>query len=61
VVSVIDRAELVQIQKVGQLACIHAIILVAVLQQSVPSWIADHQLRDMRLQQVVQPGGPGSF
>ena len=50
VVSVIDRVELVHEEKVGQLACIYAVILVAVLQQGIPPRIADHQLRNMGLQ-----------
>ena len=60
-VSVIDRAQLVVVQQFGQLPGIHAVILVAFLQQGIPTRIADHHFCDMRLQQVVQPGGPGSF
>ena len=60
-VSVIDRAQLVVLQQFGQLPRIDAVILIAFLQQGIPTRIADHQFRDMGLQQVVQPGGPGSF
>ena len=60
-VSVIDRAQLVVVQQFGQLPRIDAVILVAFLQQSIAARIADHQFRDVGLQQVVQPGGPGSF
>ena len=56
---VIDRAELVHVQPVGQLACIDPVILVP-LSAIIPR-IAHHEFRYMRLQQVVQPGGPGSF
>jgi hypothetical protein len=35
--------------------------LTAFLQQSVSARIANHQFRHVGLQQVVQPGGPGSF
>jgi hypothetical protein len=61
VVSVIDRAQLVVVQQFGQLPGIDAVILVAFLQQSIAAWIADHHFRDMGLQQVVQPGRPGSL
>ena len=61
VLAVIDRVELVQVQQFGQLACIDAITLVAIFQQGIPTRIAHHQFRDVRLQQVVQPGGPSSF
>src|SRR5215470_10943386 len=60
-VSVIDRAQLVVLQQFGQLPRIDAVILIALLQQSISAWIANHQSRDPGLQQVVQPGGPGSF
>jgi hypothetical protein len=30
-------------------------------QIDIPSWIAHHDFRDVWLEQVVQPGGPGSF
>src|SRR6266851_6967278 len=61
VFAVIDRLQLVQVQQFGQLACIDAITLVAIFQQGIPTRIAYHQFRDVWLQQVVQPGGPGSF
>ena len=60
-VSVIDRAQLVVLQQFGQLPRIHAVMLIALLQQGIPTRIADHHSGDVRLQQVVQPGGPGSF
>src|SRR6516225_1553078 len=60
-VSVIDRAQLVVLQQFGQLASIHAIILIAFFQQSIAPRIANYQFADVGLQQVVQPGGPGSF
>jgi TolB-like protein len=61
VLSVIDRLQLVEVQQFGQLACIDAVTLVAFFQQRIAARIAHHHLRDARLQQVVQPGGPGSF
>src|SRR6516165_7936719 len=60
-VSVIHRAQLVVLQQFGQLARIHAIILIAFFQQSISPRIANYQFADVALQQVVQPGGPGSF
>jgi hypothetical protein len=56
---VIDRAELVHVQPVGQLACIDLVILVPL--SGILPRIAHHQFRYVRLQQVVQPGGPGPF
>jgi len=61
VVAVIDRSQLVVVQQFGQLPCVNAVILVAFLQQGIPTRIADHQFRDTGLQEVVQPGRPGSF
>ena len=60
VVSVIDRAQLVVVQQFGQLPGVHAVILVAFLQQGIPTRIADHHFPDRGLQEVVQPG-PSSF
>src|ERR1700758_3722498 len=60
-VSVIDRAQLVVLQQLGEFPRIDAIILTAFLQQSIAARIADYESRDAGLQQVVQPGGPGSF
>src|SRR5713101_1147498 len=57
--AVIDRAELVHVQPVGQLACIDLVILVPL--PGVLPRIAHHEFRYVRLQQVIQPGGPGSF
>src|SRR5215469_14807488 len=60
-VSVIHRAQLVVLQQFGEFARIHAIILIAFFQQSISPRIANYQFADVGLQQVVQPGGPGSF
>jgi len=48
-------------QQLGQLAGINLVGLITFFQQSSPSWITHHDFRDMRLYQVVQPRGPGSF
>lgn len=60
-VSVIDRGELVVVQQFLQLPGIHVIILVAFLQQGIPTRIATRHFCNLWFQQVVQPDGPGSF
>src|SRR4030081_1754437 len=57
--AVIDRAQLVHVQPVRQLTSIYAVIRVAL--SGILSGIAHHQFRDVRVQQVVPPRGPGSF
>jgi hypothetical protein len=37
------------------------VTLAALFQQGILLWIAHHDLRDVGLEQVVQPGGPSSF
>ena len=59
--SVIDRLELVAAQQISQLPCVDAVTLVAVVQQGILARIAHHDFRDVRLDQVVQPGGRRSF
>src|SRR5215831_3291965 len=60
-VCMVYGAQLVVLQQFGQLARIHAIILIAFFQQSIAPRIANYQFADVGLQQVVQPAGPGSF
>ena len=55
--SVVDRVQLIVPLQLGQLLRIDPIALIAVLQQSCLSWIAHYQAADVRLEQVVQPGG----
>jgi hypothetical protein len=50
--AVIHRAELVQIQQLGQLAGIDAVILVADFQQGILARIADQHSGDVRLEQT---------
>ena len=57
--AVIHRAELVHVQPVSQLAGIDPVILVPL--SAILPRIAHHQFRYVRLQQIVQPGRPGSF
>ena len=59
--TVIDRLELVAAQQISQLPCVDAVTLVAVVQQGILARIAHHDFRDVRLDQVVQPGGRCSF
>jgi hypothetical protein len=61
VLAVVDRLEIVEAQQFGQLACIDLVTLAAFFQQSILSWITHQDFRDVRFQQVVQPGRPGSF
>src|SRR5947209_10950306 len=58
---VIDRPEKSGPQQLGQLPPIDAVTLAAFFQQSIPAGVAHHDLRDVRLQQVVQPSRPGPF
>ena len=48
-------------QQFGQPAGVNLVTLVAFPHGLVLSWIAHDQFRDVRLQEVVQPGGPGPF
>ena len=61
VFSVIDRGEKPGPEKVGQLACIDAVTLVARFEQRILPRIADHDLRAMRLHKIVQSGRASSF
>jgi len=61
VFSVVDRGEQAGPEKIGQLARIDAVILVAGFQQGVLPRVTHQHLRDMRFEQIVQPGGAGSF
>src|SRR5271156_5105207 len=57
----IDGAEMVQTQQLGQAARVDLFILFAFSHGGILSRITHHQFRDVGLQQVVQPGGRGSF
>jgi hypothetical protein len=59
--AVIDRSEVIETQQLSQSASIDLVALVAFPHGLVFPWVAHHQFRDVRLQQVVQPGGPSSF
>src|SRR5258708_27120737 len=59
--SVIDRFEMLEAQQFGQLAGVNLVTLAALFQQSILTRITHQHFRDMRLQQVIQPGCPGSF
>ena len=59
--AMVDRRQQSGAQQFGQLSRINPVTLVARLQQGIPSWIAHHDFRDVRLEQIVQPSRPGSF
>src|SRR6202166_4470388 len=52
---------MIEAQQLGQPASIDLVTLVAFFHGGILSRIAHHQFRHVRFQQVVQPGGPGSF
>jgi hypothetical protein len=51
--SVVHRAELVAAQQLRQLARIDPVTLTAILQQGVLSRIADYEVADVWLQQIM--------
>src|SRR5712691_3245050 len=52
---------MIQAQQLGQPARVDFVTLVALFHGGILPRIAHHQSGDVWLQQVVQPGGPGSF
>jgi len=58
---VIDGPEKIGAQQLGKLPRINTITFVADFQQRILPRIADQDLRDMGLEQIVQPGGAGAF
>jgi hypothetical protein len=58
---VIDGFEKIAPQQLGQLARIDAVALVPRLQQRVLARIADHQLGDVRREQIVEPASAGAL
>jgi len=59
--AVINRSEMIETQQLGQPARVDLVALVALSHGLVFPWIAHHQFRDVRSQQVVQPGGGSAF
>ena len=59
--SVIDRAEQIGAQQLGQLPRIDPVALAAFLEQGRVARIAHHDLCDVGLEQVIQPCRPGAF
>ena len=57
----IDRAEMIEAQQLGQPAGVDLVILVAFPHGGILSRIAHHHFRHVRFQQVVQPGRRRSF
>jgi hypothetical protein len=59
--AVIDGMEMIDAQQLRQSAGVNLVILTVLSHGGVLPWIADNQFRDVRLQEVVQPSGRGSF
>jgi len=57
--AVIDGLEIIEAQPIGEFAGINLVTLVAMFEQRVLARVAHHQLGHMRLEQIVQPCGPG--
>ncbi len=57
----IDGAEKIRAQQLGEFPRIDAIAFVADFQQRILARITDQHLRDVGLEQVVQPGRAGAF
>jgi hypothetical protein len=57
----VDRLEIVEAQPLAEFASIDLVTLVALFEQWDLAWIADQNLGNMRLEQVVEPGCPGAF
>jgi aspartokinase len=61
VICSLEESEKIRPQQLGQLPGIDAVTLAACFPISIPAGITHHELRDLRLQQVVQPGSPSAF
>src|SRR5258708_30533932 len=55
VLAVIDGPQQVRAQQFSQLPGIDSVTFAALFQIVIATWITHHKLRDMRLQQVIQP------
>src|SRR5208283_1450711 len=56
-----DGVETVEAQQSSQPLNVNLVTWIAFSHRPVFSWIANHQFRHARFEQVVQPGRPGSF
>jgi hypothetical protein len=61
VLAVVNGPQHIRVQQFGQLPGIDSITLAALFQIAIATWITHHKLRDIRLQQVIQPRRPGAF
>src|SRR5258708_1157735 len=59
--AVVHGLEVMQAQPLGEFASIDLVTLVALFEQWDLAWIADQNLGNMRLEQIVEPGCPGAF
>jgi hypothetical protein len=58
---VVHGLEIMEAQPLREFASIDLVTLVALFEERDLAWIADQDLGNMRLEQVVEPGGPGAF
>src|SRR5258708_36425676 len=61
VLAVIDGPQQVRAQQFSQLPGIDSVTFATLFQIAIATWITHHKLRDMRLQQVIQPRSPSAF
>jgi hypothetical protein len=61
VLAVIDGPQQVRAQQFSQLPGIDSVTFAALFQIVIATWITHHKLRDMRLQQVIQPRSPSAI
>src|SRR5262249_34316036 len=59
--AVVHGLEVMEAQPLGEFASIDLVTLVAMFEQWDLARIADQNLGHMRLEQIVEPGGPGAF
>jgi len=59
--AVVHGLEIMEAQPLGEFASIDFVTLVALFEQWDLARIADQNLGNMRLEQIVEPGCPGAF
>jgi hypothetical protein len=59
--TMVDRLEIMEAQPLGEFASIDLVTLVSLFDQWDLARIADQNLADMWLEQIVEPGCPGSL
>src|ERR1700747_2041916 len=56
--TMVDRLDIMEAQPLGKLASIDLVTLVALFEQWDLAWIANENLGNMRLEQIVEPSCP---